>query len=152
PLAACLGLARLRQSAPNREDLPMPWKRMIPLAIGLAFTLAAAARMSRAQSPRGQRGEGTRSDGAQGPRRERKTSGGLAVLLVNPTAVLLVKWKVVQKDLNLTESQVNRITAIDSEFDRRRKEFAQAMTKGGGRLNTEALMTMIASVRQENEQ
>ena len=52
----------------------------------------------------------------------------------------------------MTESQVKRITAIDAEFDQRRKDFAQQMTRGGGRVNTEALMAMIASVRQENEQ
>ena len=52
----------------------MPLKHMFPLAIGLAIALAAPAPMSRAQSPRGQRGERSRPDGGQGPRRERKTS------------------------------------------------------------------------------
>ena len=75
----------------------MPWERMIPLAIGLTVALAAPAPMSRAQSPRGQRGEGSRPDAGHGPRREPRISGALAVLRVSPTPVLLVKWTAVQK-------------------------------------------------------
>ena len=130
----------------------MAWMRMIPLGIGLALALAALAPVSQAQSARGQRGEGSRPEADPGPRRQPRISRALAVLRVSPTPVLLVKWKAVQKELNLTERQVKTIETTNGVFDRRRNEFVQEMTRAGGRVDHEALAAMIASVRTENEQ
>jgi hypothetical protein len=129
----------------------MSMKSMIPAAIGLAIALTAPAPMSRAQSPSRQPGAGSRPEGNLVPGPRPRNTRALAVLRGSPTPVLLVKWKAVQKELKVTESQVRKIEAINDGFDRRRKDFVQEMTRAGGRVDNQALMAMIGDARRENE-
>jgi hypothetical protein len=64
---------------------------------------------------------------------------------------MLIRSTAVRKDLGLTQAQADRILRIDEEFNKRRREAAQGLRKDASGVDPTELMTMIASLRAENE-
>src|SRR5205823_5701443 len=118
-----------------------------------AVLLAASASM--AQAPKNVRGGQDRPGDRNDPGRPR-TAPDVPKIQRVTTPILLIKSDAVQKELKLTEEQKKEIKDINEAFDRMRTESVQGMLKErqgkeGAGLDQEALMAMMANVRQENE-
>jgi hypothetical protein len=67
------------------------------------------------------------------------------------TPVTLVQNPAVQKELGITPDQNKKIAQLNEQFNKTRRESAQALAKGGGAINTGEVMAMIAQLREQHE-
>jgi hypothetical protein len=67
------------------------------------------------------------------------------------TPVMLIKSVAVQEELKLTGGQKKKLLEVNDEFNRKRIESANALSKAPDELNQGVLMEMIATLRSENE-
>jgi hypothetical protein len=119
---------------------------------GLVLTLSLFVPLARGQADPAPRKE---RDGPAQDRSDRPTPISRAERLrlrgMPTTPVILITFPAIQEELKLTTAQAAQIKAVKAEFDRRRQEFAQGLTKLQGRLAPAALTEWITSVRIEQE-
>jgi Spy/CpxP family protein refolding chaperone len=135
----------------TREGIIMP-RSLAPVTWGAGLAALALAAAAFAQAPDAKpRTNSAPADSRKlAPGRPRGPGGvgGRGVV----TTVMLIQSSAVQKELKLTAAQKERILLVNDEFNRRRRESAQALPRGASGVDGTALMAMIASLRAENEE
>ena len=122
----------------------------IPCGAGLAALALASTVMAQAPDakPRGTSGPAEARKPAAARPRGPGGVGGRGVV----TTVMLIQSAAVRKELKLTAAQAERIVRVNEEFNRRRRESAQALRRdASGAADRTELMAMITSLRAENE-
>jgi hypothetical protein len=128
------------------------WARVLgPATLPAVIFFMAIASTSRAQAPKGPRGS-QRSESGREPQKDQGPPRARRAWKVSPTPILLVRQPAIRKELKLTDQQLSKIREVNDAFNKQRTEMATAIVKAQGGVNNEALMTMIATLRRENEE